>query len=80
MKALIWPTEPRTTMSTPFMEMPQRAEALPSITMQAAMPVAPAACDASPRTWTLPDMMFSATPGPALPLITTVASLFMPAQ
>ena len=28
----MWPTEPLTTMSMPFIEMPQRAEALPSIT------------------------------------------------
>ena len=36
MKALIWPTEPPTTMSTPFIEMPQRALASPSMTTQPA--------------------------------------------
>ena len=32
MNALIAPIEPFTTMSTPFMDMPHRAEASPSIT------------------------------------------------
>ena len=32
MKALMWPTSPPTTIVTPFMEMPQRAEASPSMT------------------------------------------------
>ena len=74
------PTEPFTTMSMPFIEMPQRAEALPSMTSRPPQPVAPADCEASPFTCTRPDIMFSATPVPALPLIVTVACLFMPAQ
>ena len=49
-------------MSMPFIEMPQRAEALPSMTSRPPRPVAPAACEASPFTRTLPDIMFSATP------------------
>ena len=40
----------------------------------------PADCDASPFTCTKPDIMFSPTPVPALPLIVTVARLFIPAQ
>ena len=80
MNADMCPTEPFTTMSMPFIEMPQRADALPSITSSPPQPVAPAACEASPVTCTWPDIMFSATPGPALPLMTTVACLFMPAQ
>ena len=57
----------------------QRIEALPSITSSPPWPVAPADCEASPRTRTVPDIMFSATPGPAEPSIRTVARLFMPA-
>ena len=67
-------------MSIPFMEMPQRAEASPSITSNPPYPVAPAACEASPLTWTWPDIMFSATPWPTLPWTMTVACLFIPAQ
>ncbi len=62
MKALMWPTEPRTTMSTPFIEMPQRAEASPLITTRPPRPVAPADWLALPSTTTVPDMMFSARP------------------
>ena len=80
MNALICPTEPCTTMSMPFIEMPQREEALPSMRSNPPRPVAPADWLASPATWTKPDIMFSATPTPALPWISTVASLFMPAQ
>ncbi len=36
MKADMWPILPFTTMSIPFIEMPQREEALPSITEKAA--------------------------------------------
>ena len=43
------------------------------------IPLAPAAMLASPRTRTSPDIMFSATPGPALPLTITLASAFIPA-
>jgi hypothetical protein len=67
-------------MSTPFIEMPQRAAALPRITSRPPRPVAPADCEALPSTITVPDMMFSATPTPAFPCTRTVASLFMPAQ
>jgi hypothetical protein len=42
--------------------------------------VAPADCDALPSTTTVPDMMFSATPTPALPCTRSVACWFMPAQ
>ena len=67
-------------MSTPFIEMPQRAEALPLITSSPPRPEAPADWLASPSTITAPDMMFSATPVPQLPCTCTVASLFIPAQ
>ena len=80
MKALIAPTEPATTMSTPFIEIPQRVPASPSITTSPPWPVAAAAALAVPFTRTSPDMMFSATPTPHWPWITTVARWFMPAQ
>ena len=80
MKADMWPMLPLTTMSMPFIEMPQREEALPSMTSSPPRPVAPAYWLASPLTTTLPDIMFSATPGPAEPWTMTVACLFMPAQ
>ena len=60
--------------------MPQRAEALPSTISRPPQPVAPADCETSPFTCTRPDIMFSATPVPALPLMVTEACLFMPAQ
>ena len=74
------PTEPLTTMSMPRAEMPQRLEALPSITSKPPQPVAPADAEASPLTCTRPDIMFSARPTPAEPLMTMLARLFMPAQ
>ena len=80
MNADMWPIEPFTTMSTPFIEMPQRAPALPSMTSRPPCAVAPAAWLASPFTWTRPDIMFSATPTPALPWTVTLARWFMPAQ
>ncbi len=80
MNALICPTEPFTTISTPFMEMPQRALALPSMMSSPPCAVAPAAWLASPRTCTVPDIMFSARPVPALPLMVMLAPAFMPAQ
>jgi len=80
MNALIWPTDPPTTISAPFMEIPQREEVSPSITNKPPRADAPADCEALPRTRTKPDIMFSATPGPACPLTTTSACLFMPAQ
>ena len=43
MKALMWPTEPFTTMAMPFIEMPQREEASPSTTSSPPRPEAPAA-------------------------------------
>ena len=80
MNALMWPTDPATTMSIPFMEMPQRALASPSMTRSPPRPEAPADCEALPLTRTEPDIMFSATPGPALPWTTMRAARFMPAQ
>ena len=79
MKALMWPTLPPTTMSTPFIEMPQRAAASPSTPSSPPWAVAPADCDALPVTHTVPLIMFSPTPTPALPRIVTVACWFMPA-
>ena len=67
-------------MSMPFMEMPQRDEALPSTTSRPPRPVAPAYWLASPLTRTVPDIMFSPTPGPAEPCTVMVAASFMPAQ
>ncbi len=80
MKALMCPTEPRMTMSTPFIEIPQRALASPCTTTSPPRPVAAAYWLVFPSTITRPDMMFSASPGPAVPCTRTVASLFMPAQ
>ena len=80
MKQLMWPTEPCTTMSTPFMEMPQRLEASPSITSRPPCPVAPAHWLALPLTRTRPDIMFSATPTPTMPWTVISACWFMPAQ
>ncbi len=80
MKAPAWPIEPWTTISAPFIEIPQRADALPLMTTVPPRPVAAAAWLASPATITVPDMMFSATPTPQLPPMRTVASLFIPAQ
>ena len=73
------PIEPPTTMSIPFIEMPQRGPASPSITSSPPCPDAPAHCEALPRTRTVPDIMFSATPVPQWPLMTTEASWFIPA-
>jgi hypothetical protein len=80
MKALRCPTEPPTTMSTPFIEIPQRAAASPWMTMRPPRAVAPADWLAFPSTVAVPDIRFSPKPGPALPCTRTVASLFMPAQ
>ena len=52
MNALMWPMSPPTTMSTPFIEMPHRAAALPSMTRRPPCAVAPADCDALPLTHT----------------------------
>ena len=62
------------------MEMPQREAALPLMTRRPPRPVAPAYCEASPSITTVPDIMFSATPGPAEPCTVTVPPSFMPAQ
>ena len=67
-------------MSTPFIEIPQRAAASPWTTRSPPCAVAPADWLTLPSTTTLPDIMFSAIPVLALPRTTTVASLFMPAQ
>ena len=80
MNALMWPTEPPTTMSIPFIEIPQRDDALPRTTSRPPRPVAPADWLTLPSTITRPDMRFSAIPVLALPCTRTVASLFMPAQ
>ena len=80
MKPVAWPTEPRTTMSAPFSEMAQRAAASPLMTSRPPCAVAPADWPALPPTSTRPDIMFSATPTPALPWMRTVAGWFMPAQ
>ena len=48
MKADMWPILPCTTMSMPFIEMPQREEALPSMSNSPPRPVAPAYWLASP--------------------------------
>jgi hypothetical protein len=61
MKQLMWPMLPPTTMSMPFMEIPQRAPASPSITNKPPRAVAPAAWEALPLTRTEPDIMFGAT-------------------
>jgi hypothetical protein len=80
MKALMWPTEPPTTISMPFMEMPQREEVSPSTTSSPPWPEAPADWEALPVTRMVPDIMFSPTPGPAWPRIVISACLFMPPQ
>ena len=80
MKADIGPIEPLTMMSTPFIEMPQRPEALPSTMMVPPCAVAPSESLALPRTWIRPDIMFSPRPMPALPSIRIVARWFMPPQ
>jgi hypothetical protein len=63
-----------------FIDTPQRLDALPFTTRRPPRPVAPAYWLALPSMMTVPDIMFSATPGPADPLIRIVACLFMPAQ
>ena len=80
MKHDMCPMLPCTTISMPFIEIPQRLLALPLIISNPPRPVAPAYWLASPSMITVPDIMFSATPGPADPLIRIVACLFMPAQ
>ena len=80
MNALMCPTEPRTTMSTPFIEMPAARRRVALDDDRPPRPVAPADWLALPSTTTVPDMMFSARPTPALPCTRTVACLFMPAQ
>ena len=74
------PTLPPTTMSQPFIEIPHREDASPSITTKPPCPDAPALSDACPFTRTTPDIMFSATLQPTLPCMVIDASLFMPAM
>ena len=76
----MWPTEPFTTIVMPFIEMPQREAASPSTISMPPRPEAPAPCEQLPVTCTRPDIMFSATPGPAWPWMVMWASLFMPPQ
>ncbi len=66
MNALMWPTEPCTTMSTPFIEIPQRAEASPWITTSPPRPVAPADWLALPSTTTDPGHDVLGQPHPAV--------------
>ena len=68
-------------MSTPFIEIPQRADALPRITTSPPRPVAPADCAgvAVDDDGAGHDVL-GARPTPALPCTRTVACLFMPAQ
>ena len=80
MNALMCPTDPRTTTSAPFSEIPHRAEASPWMTSRPPRAVARRGLAGAPSTITVPDIMFSATPTPQLPRIRTVACLFMPAQ
>src|SRR6185437_1903347 len=75
MNALMCPADPRTTMSAPFSEIPQRADASPSTITSPPRPVAATAWLALPVTRTTPDMMFSARPTPALPWTVTVAGV-----
>ena len=77
MNALMCPTEPRTTMSAPLSEIPQRAEASPPITSNPPRAVAPADWLAEPSTTTVPDIMFSATP-PAVAMHANGRSLVHP--
>jgi hypothetical protein len=67
-------------MSMPFIEMPQRDDALPSMTSNPPLPVAPAYWLASPLTMMAPDIMFSPTPGPAEPCTVMTLPEFMPPQ
>ena len=73
------PTLPPTTMSPPFSEMPQRSDASPVDHQQSAVRRGAGrrrgeALDAR----RVPDIMFSAPPGPALPCTVMFACLFMP--
>ena len=68
MKPETWPIEPWTTMSTPFIEIPQRAEALPLIDQQPPRPVAPADWLASPSTTTVAGHDVLGHAGPAVAL------------
>ena len=67
-------------MSTPFIEIPQRAAASPWTTSRPPCAVAPADWLTLPSTTTVPDIMFSAIPVLALPRTRTFACWFMPAQ
>ena len=67
-------------MSMPFIEIPQRAPASPWTTSRPPRPVAPADWLALPSTTTVPDIMFSATPGAGVAAHAHRACLFIPAQ
>ncbi len=71
---------PPTTMSMPFIEMPQRALASPSMTSMPPRPEAPADCEALPVTRIIPLIMFSPIPVPQWPRTMMVAAWFMPPQ
>ena len=74
------PTEPRTTMSTPFIEIPQRAAASPWTTSRPPRPVAPADWLALPSTTTVPGHHVLGDADARVARTRTVACLFMPAQ
>ena len=80
MNAAMWPTDPRTTMSAPLSEIAARAAASPCTTSRPPWALAPADWLALRVTSTRPDIMFSATPTPALPSTRTCACSFIPAQ
>ena len=79
MKALMWPILPCTTMSMPFIEIPQRRRGIALDHQQPAMRRRPGILAGIAVNDDVPDIMFSADPGPTEP-IWTVACLFMPAQ
>jgi hypothetical protein len=80
MKADMWPTIAATTMSTPFIEMPQRELASALDDEQAAAAGGAGILGSVAGDAHAPDIMFSATPGPALAMHVTRRGLFMPAQ
>ena len=55
---------PCTTMLTPFMEIPQREDALPLTTIRPPWPLRPDIGWRHLRSMILPDIMFSPVPGP----------------
>ena len=65
----MWPIEPPTTMSMPFIEMPQRDDGIALDDEQPAMAGGARRLAGIARDPDQPDIMFSATPTPALPWI-----------